>query len=189
MGDFGLSCLQGYDHSGCPLERGQFGTPLYAAPEQLKGVCDSKSDIFSLGLIFIELLTIFKTEMERIKILTEARSGNLPSSIPQPLVPVIKELLSCKPNKRPTAAELIITLQDFYQSELKETTLEHDAVEEIEESSDVAVMKDNSTSKVFQDKDEIIKQKDKEISELRQILAERENEIAYLKHLMTQYSS
>ncbi len=41
---------------------------------------DEKVDIFSLGLMFFELTSIFSTEMERIGSLTDARALKLPTA-------------------------------------------------------------------------------------------------------------
>lgn len=84
LGDFGLACtLQGA--GSCPLGTGQRGTGLYAAPEQLRGQCHQKSDLFSLGLVLLELISPFATAMERVAVLTNARHRKLPSDLPTPL--------------------------------------------------------------------------------------------------------
>lgn len=41
-----------------------------------------QSDLFSLGIILVELLTPFTTNMERSKTLDNARKGILPEDIP-----------------------------------------------------------------------------------------------------------
>lgn len=55
------------------------GTRLYMSPEQVSGKkYNYKVDIYSLGLIFFELLVYFNTDMERIKTLTMLRDYNFP---------------------------------------------------------------------------------------------------------------
>lgn len=55
------------------------GTRLYMSPEQfVKKSYNYKVDIYSLGLIFFELLVPFSTEMERISILTQLREKKYP---------------------------------------------------------------------------------------------------------------
>lgn len=49
------------------------GTLLYSAPEVATGRYDDKCDIFSLGIVLIELFADFGTSMERIKVLTKIR--------------------------------------------------------------------------------------------------------------------
>ncbi|KAK6617529.1 hypothetical protein RUM44_005117 [Polyplax serrata] len=183
VGDFGLSCLHEFEHENCPLQGGQFGTPLYAAPEQLKGCCDSKSDMFSLGLVFVELLTIFSTEMEKVKVLTSARSGELPPSIPLKLKSVIKSLLSRKPSKRPTATELSKAL-----NELKFNETVSKLKKEVTEKTNLGITSSITTlnSNIVQGENEILSDKDREIMELRRMLAQKDSEIAYLKLLVNQ---
>lgn len=50
-----------------------------------------QSDLFSLGIILIELLIPFTTDMERIKTLNNARKGNLPQNIPPKLKKIIEK--------------------------------------------------------------------------------------------------
>ncbi|VDK47325.1 unnamed protein product [Anisakis simplex] len=59
---------------------GNVGTRLYMSPEQLKGCTyDEKIDVFSLGLIFTEMLIPFQTIMERNLTLSKLQSGILPN--------------------------------------------------------------------------------------------------------------
>jgi len=57
------------------------GTAIYSAPEQLESSSyDQSSDIYSFGMLFVEmLLPKFSTGMERVKVLSEVRNGNLDS--------------------------------------------------------------------------------------------------------------
>jgi serine/threonine protein kinase len=50
------------------------GTETYASPEQLsKSDYNEKTDIYSLGIIYYELLNHFDTQMERIMSITKVR--------------------------------------------------------------------------------------------------------------------
>lgn len=58
----------------------QVGTHLYMSPEQIDGrQYNYKVDIYSLGLVFFELLVVFCTEMERIETLKSLRMSQFPS--------------------------------------------------------------------------------------------------------------
>lgn len=189
VGDFGLACcLQGHNHSDCPLEGGQIGTPLYAAPEQLRGRCNPKSDMFSLGLVLIELVTIFSTEMERIDILTKVRSGYLPPSIPFDLVPIVKDLTAAKPDLRPTASQLITRLERLI-AKPSVSPEKPRLVSLSEDSDDSAISQNEFDVSLMQLKDEVIKDKDREINELKEMLARKDDEIAQLKKFIRQSSS
>lgn len=57
------------------------GTQLYMSPEQKDGKSyNYKVDIWSLGIIFFELLFPFQTEMERTKTLTNIRCNKYPET-------------------------------------------------------------------------------------------------------------
>jgi len=53
--DFGIAKL--WSHENVSLTGSIIGTPLYMAPEQWRGACDERTDIYSLGIIMYEMLT------------------------------------------------------------------------------------------------------------------------------------
>uniref|UniRef100_H3AQ80 Eukaryotic translation initiation factor 2-alpha kinase 1 n=1 Tax=Latimeria chalumnae TaxID=7897 RepID=H3AQ80_LATCH len=87
------------------------GTCLYASPEQLQGCqYDFKSDMYSLGIILLELFQSFGTEMERVKTLTAVRKGAIPDSFKQqwPVQTKYVELLTSDISlHRPSAAQVL----------------------------------------------------------------------------------
>ncbi|CAG9858261.1 unnamed protein product [Phyllotreta striolata] len=105
LGDFGLACpLQSVRHSLA------FGTKLYAAPEQLAGSCNPKSDMYSLGIVLFELVQNFRTDMERVEYISELRKGGMPSNVhvKHPLIAeVIEKLMVRNPDSRPDTTTLI----------------------------------------------------------------------------------
>ncbi|XP_053685054.1 eukaryotic translation initiation factor 2-alpha kinase 1-like [Sabethes cyaneus] len=96
LGDFGLACPLQSSHTGAG-----FGTPLYAAPEQLEGKCDPKSDIYSMGIILLELLIAFDTDMERADMIKQARRGVFPADLDVEYRDLLKSMLNTRPGKRP----------------------------------------------------------------------------------------
>jgi serine/threonine protein kinase len=93
-----------------PLTAG-VGTASYAAPEQVAsrsyGV---KADVFSLGLILLELLCCFSTEHERIQTFHDCRHRRtLPNELDS-FQTVARTILACtdpNPNNRPSAEDLV----------------------------------------------------------------------------------
>merc|ERR1712072_965480 len=83
---------------------GLVGTVAYSAPEQLEGDgyqgrITGQADMYSAGLVLLELMCVFLTQHERIAAFTDLRKEN-------PCVP--KELQK----KVPHVAKLILALTD-----------------------------------------------------------------------------
>lgn len=88
----------------------QVGTQLYMSPEQMNGLSyNHKVDIFAMGLILLELLVPFKTQMQRVNVLLKARN-NMFSREFKSEHPDEHELVRClldrRPYKRPTATAI-----------------------------------------------------------------------------------
>lgn len=142
IGDFGLAKSIGQTLSNssavADIEEEltqEVGTSLYIAPEVLEGgggIYDSKVDMYSLGIIFFEMVFPMKTAMERIGILRAIR--NTPVSFPDNfLTPryekensLISQLLNHNPTMRPTAKQLQSSplVPTPHEDELVEKTLQ-----------------------------------------------------------------
>lgn len=99
------------------------GTASYAAPEQVTTrTYGMKADIFSLGLILLELMCCFTTEHERMQTFYDCRHRrDIPTWISEDYPLAGKIILDCtnpSPDKRPSAEELL-TL-DLLQSQKPE---------------------------------------------------------------------
>uniref|UniRef100_A0AAQ6A2H8 non-specific serine/threonine protein kinase n=1 Tax=Amphiprion ocellaris TaxID=80972 RepID=A0AAQ6A2H8_AMPOC len=121
VGDFGLVTAMDQEEdedepsalTPAPLltrHTGQVGTKLYMSPEQLSGNSYShKVDIYSLGLILFELLYPFRTQMERVRTLTEVRALCFPevfSKNNMQELSMVRSMLSLSPSERPEAADI-----------------------------------------------------------------------------------
>ncbi|XP_054549669.1 eukaryotic translation initiation factor 2-alpha kinase 1 isoform X2 [Talpa occidentalis] len=120
IGDFGLACTDIIQkNTGWTSRNGKrtavhtsrVGTCLYASPEQLEGSeYDAKSDMYSLGVILLELFQPFGTEMERAQVLTGLRTGQIPESLSK-RCPVqakyIQQLTGKNSSQRPSAVQLL----------------------------------------------------------------------------------
>lgn len=119
IGDFGLACrdllVDSHKSSSSPNGGSSHttgvGTFVYAAPEQLKGShYDSKSDMYSIGVLAFELFQPFGTEMERVRTLGDLREGKFPEPFCHRwpvLAEHITKLTSKDPCVRPTASQLL----------------------------------------------------------------------------------
>lgn len=95
------------------------GTASYASPEQLQGRrYGVRSDLFSLGLVLLELCCCFTTTHERADAFQSMRrpGGSAPPRLAErsPAIARLAELL-CRtvPEQRPSAAEMLEMLDDL----------------------------------------------------------------------------
>lgn len=102
------------------------GTLRFMAPERLLGVCDARSDVYSLGATLYELVTqtpAFHASQERLLIQHILKSKLRPprqlnSRIPRALETIILNAMARDPAERyPTASALATDLTRFLQGE------------------------------------------------------------------------
>jgi serine/threonine protein kinase len=93
-----------------PLTAG-IGTASYASPEQVKSrTYGTTADIFSVGLILLELVCCFETEHERLHNFQQCRNQRLPSSIHDNYPEIASIILACTradPCQRPSAKDIL----------------------------------------------------------------------------------
>ncbi len=123
--DFGIAKAAGKaSKTQAGILKGKFG---YMSPEQVRGrPIDRRSDIFSLGVVLFELLTLercFQGEsdfstLEKVRNVDIRRPASLNRDIPPELERIVLKALSRSPEERyQSAAELQDALQKFlYQS-------------------------------------------------------------------------
>ncbi|PON39733.1 Tyrosine-protein kinase [Trema orientale] len=113
IGDFGIAKYIG---ERSPKIGG--GKVLYLAPEVIaeedkeeKGefIASTKADMFSLGIIFYEVLVEMKTDMERCETLKKLRGGNMETVVDRMetgdnMKQLLKRLLDKNPESRPEAS-------------------------------------------------------------------------------------
>ena len=117
--DFGIA--RSMLTSGMTQTGALIGTPDYMSPEQAKGISlDARSDLFSLGIIFYEMLSgqvpfnadttmgkLWKRTNEPARPLDE-----LDKTIPQPLSEVVRKCLEIDPQKRyASASEMLLQIE------------------------------------------------------------------------------
>lgn len=110
LGDFGLACPLQKSHRGSVV-----GTHLYAAPEQLEGQCNPKSDMYSLGIILLEMVEPFSTDMERVKTITDLRKGQIPAHLTAnypKVAHLIGKLVQRRTTRRLDTAQLLEELKN-----------------------------------------------------------------------------
>ncbi|KAK6033175.1 kinase domain protein [Ostertagia ostertagi] len=119
VGDLGLvtRCVPAEDQpieknvSQSALHTDNVGTRGYMSPEQLANKPYTfKVDVFSMGLIYCELVIPFQTLMERSLTLSDLQHGRMPDALKgmkEEEVDFIVWLTSMDPEKRPTCDEIL----------------------------------------------------------------------------------
>ena len=115
--DFGLAKLGASQHTAANTV---FGTPRYMSPEQCRSATaiDERSDIYSLGCVFFELLTDRTPFLGELRQLLDAHKRSIAPSasafaadVPATVDALIAQMLAKDPAKRPRSmAELHDTL-------------------------------------------------------------------------------
>ena len=128
--DFGLAKLQG--SSGFTKTGTSLGTLSYMSPEQAQGLpADHRSDIWSLGVVFYEMLTgetLFKAEHEAALLyLVVNEDPPAPSlldrKIPQKLDLIVQKMLMKDPVKRYQKIDEIIGTLETAKEELEKSSM------------------------------------------------------------------
>ena len=110
--DFGIA--GGKVLSRLTMTGARVGTPVYMSPEQARGLkIDHRSDIYSLGLVFYEMLTgqtAFKGGYEAIVhqqiFQTPAPPRQLNLRVPKPLDQLVMRMIAKDPDERPSLNEV-----------------------------------------------------------------------------------
>jgi eukaryotic translation initiation factor 2-alpha kinase 4 len=92
----------------------QVGTMLYTAPEVATGSYNASCDVYSLGILLIEIFSSFGTAMERAKVLSNPASLQLlaPEWVATHAVQAELALqMTCRdPHKRPSSSQMLVYL-------------------------------------------------------------------------------
>lgn len=168
-----------------PLTAG-VGTLSYASPEQQVSRSYGKAaDVYSLGLILLELMCSFTTEHERLMNFSDCRQRRrLPSFLTEHYPIAAKVILDCTnhdPAKRPTTAELL-TVDILPKHELSE-----DCPGNMSKQPN-CVTQDNNEQRLIQElrnelnrKNEIIQRYETEMTAKDNTIAELRREIEHLR--------
>ena len=125
IGDFGLALLDNFDEQADGLTPKEItrrdrklhslkvGTPMYTSPEQESGGhYDQKTDIYSLGLIFYEMLIAFDTHHERYQHFAMIRNKrDLPMTFKRNFEEeseFVLRMTQTLPEDRPTSDQLLV---------------------------------------------------------------------------------
>jgi len=116
LGDLGLATqgnnAEGSSGSGGAGDEGSkstdIGTYLYVAPEVSTGRYTTSCDIYSLGVVLLEMFSIFSTAMERVSVLTDLRRGFVKSAaVPENALHLILRMTNQDERLRPTCKDIL----------------------------------------------------------------------------------
>lgn len=89
----------------------EVGTPMYSSPRQLCGTpADTSDDIYSFGIMIMEVFSMFKTNMEKVKVISELRKGQISQEFANKwprLAELIERMTSSNPAERPSAWDIL----------------------------------------------------------------------------------
>lgn len=97
LGDFGVARVEGA--SGNTTSGLMLGTPAYAAPEQLRGAADKRSDVYSAGATLFEAATGLRLHSPDHWI-EDRKKALLDAGIDEPIAAAISRALEERPEQR-----------------------------------------------------------------------------------------
>ncbi|KFM63985.1 Eukaryotic translation initiation factor 2-alpha kinase 1, partial [Stegodyphus mimosarum] len=189
IGDFGLATLaecSSEEISGVSRTKysANLGTAPYAAPEQLKrSRYNSKVDIYSLGIILIELLLVLKTKMEHQRVIEEVLKGEIPSEMSKKwpgLSELVQNMVQTKPERRMCATEILEHSVFLEQKGKKDRQLKDTLIKKDEEIEQLKVKVEEKAEEIEQLKVKV-EEKAEEIEQLKVKVEEKAEEIDQLK--------
>lgn len=110
LGDFGISTVL---QNTLAYARTVCGTPYYFSPELCRSLpYNNKSDVWSLGVIFYEMLTLqrpfnARSLRELLKKILSGQFDPIPTSVPEKMRQLCKELLQINPAQRPSVNKIL----------------------------------------------------------------------------------
>lgn len=117
-----ITTASGFDKNNDSTKSTHIGTYLYTAPEVATGHYTEKCDVYSMGVILVELTCRFQTAMERAHVLEQLKVGILPwplskkggESPPQqqqhhdnPIATLARRMLDPDPCQRPFCRDIL----------------------------------------------------------------------------------
>mmetsp|Transcript_28533 Transcript_28533/g.62104 ORF Transcript_28533/g.62104 Transcript_28533/m.62104 type:complete len:947 (+) Transcript_28533:20-2860(+) len=147
------------------------GTASYAAPEQIKSSSyGPAADIYSMGLILLELFSTIDSLHERAAVFGDCRKGVLPTRLHQTFPEVASLVAACThpiPSKRPPAK----TVRDTIETCMRDYDASPEATVATQKRADLYCAE-------IKELRERLEEKDNEITKLKRMLAEKDAKIS-----------
>ncbi|HVG22687.1 MAG TPA: serine/threonine-protein kinase [Thermoanaerobaculia bacterium] len=113
--DFGVATIAGGGDGTDPLRRARLGTLYYLSPEQVRGesVIDTRSDIYSLGVVLYEMLAGYPpfdgmSAMDILALIVEGAAPPLPVDVPVELHGVVQRAMRKSIYERTQTAQALL---------------------------------------------------------------------------------
>ena len=126
--DFGVAKRRPRSDQTSTMDKGQSGTPAYMAPEvMLNKPIDGRADLFSLGIVFYEMLTgrhpfrsaSFPETIEKMLREKPRSIHTMNPQVPEALDAIVVRMLAKDPRERQTNAAELLTNLEAVKSQLE----------------------------------------------------------------------